>query len=35
MLRKNDNIKGPGIKESDAINVILFDAGALLNLMEV
>ena len=35
MLRNNDNIKGHGIKESDAINVILFDTVALLNLTEV
>ena len=32
LVRDNGNIKGSGIKESDGINVILFDAGALLNL---
>ena len=32
LVRDNDNIKGSGIKESDGINVTLFDAGALLNL---
>ncbi len=35
ILRDNDNIKDPSIKESDVINIILFDAGVLLNLMEV
>ena len=35
MLQNHDSIKGYGIKESDAINVILFNAGALLNLTEV
>lgn len=35
ILRDNDNIKDPSIKETDVINIILFDAGALLNLMEV
>lgn len=35
ILRDNDNIKAPSIKETDVINIILFDAGALLNLMEV
>lgn len=32
LVRDNGNIKGSGIKESDGINVTLFDAGALLNL---
>ena len=35
MLQNHDSIKGYGIKESDAINVILFDTVALLNLTEV
>lgn len=35
LVRDNGNIKGSGIKESDGRNVILFDAGALLNLMRV
>ena len=32
LVRDNGNIKDSGIKESDGINVTLFDAGALLNL---
>ena len=32
LVQDNGNIKGSGIKESDGINVTLFDAGALLNL---
>ena len=35
ILRDNDNIKDPSIKESDVINITLFDAGVSLNLMEV
>lgn len=35
LVRDNGNIKGSSIKESDRRNVILFDAGALLNLMGV